>query len=399
MSWIERIAERLDLPGREKEHVLEELADHFGQQRELLLADGKNAEEAEAGAARILGDPREVAATLQSVHSRAGWRSVLLAASPFLLFVLLPILDHFSKVMHPVWGVRLVTIGNQAPYHVMGTGATALVAITAAAVVIAGVAALCFALREISHGRCHLWAATWLAVGVTSPVWALWATDGEAVFRGLHMPEPAVHVLRHWVTPLAIGYALASLAAAVTCAAGLRSRTGMVTVAIALVAAAGAISEVDALGLVSIGCLAVLILVTGARVFAYPAYGNDANWSLFSFSIFVSICSWFIAREASSVNSLPFQAMCILVACVSCVAFARSSDWTLKRLWLVPGVIAGSLLMAFADCFPGHYWAAANVAEQCALVTAAVVFGVPAAYGLITSRRQHSITGRPLSAK
>lgn len=395
MSWIERIAERLDLPGREKEHVLEELSDHFEQQRKLLLADGMNAEQAEVETARILGDPREVAATLQSVHSRAGWRSALLAAAPFLLFALLPLLDLFSRI-HSVWGLRVMTIGKQAPYYVMGTQAAAVVASAAAVMAIAGVAVLCFALREIRHGRCHMWAATWLAVGVTLPMWVASATNGDAVLRGLRIPEPDVYVWSHWVASLASGYLFASLAAAVVCAAGLRSRIGIVAVLIALVAGAGVMLEVDALRLASVGCLIVLILIAGARAFGHPAYGNAANWSLFSFSIFVSICAWHIAREGRGTSSLQFLGLCILISCVSCVAFARTSDWTLKKLWLVPGILTGCLLVAFTDCSSLDYWRVANVAEQFALITLAIVFGLPALYALITSRRRSSTADRPL---
>lgn len=398
MSWIENVAERLDLPGREKEHVLEELADHYEQQRKRLLADGMNAEEAEAEAARILGDPREVAATLQSVHSRASWKSALLAAAPFLLFALLPVLNVFSRI-HPVWGLRVVTLGNQAPYYVMGSGATAVVTSTAAVMVIAGVAMLCVALREIRHGRCHLWAATWLAVGVTLPVWALSATDGGALFRGLHAPEPAVYLWCNRVSSLAGYYTPASLAAAVICAAGMRSRIGVVAASTALVVAASATLGWEALLLPGVGCLIALISIAGARVFAYPTYGNAANWSLFGFSIFVSICSWYIASEARSTNSLPFLGLCILIACVSCVAFARCSDWTLKKLWLVPGIVAVPLLTAFGTSAHMDLWTGANVAEQWALGAAAVVFGIPAAYGLIMSRRQPSMADRPLYVK
>ena len=107
MNWMDRLANRLDLPAREKDQVLEELADHFEQQRQRLLADGMAEAEAEAETERILGSPREVAATLQSVHSRASWRSALLSAAPFLLYALLPL-----RVPH---GALVWSLGRPGP--------------------------------------------------------------------------------------------------------------------------------------------------------------------------------------------------------------------------------------------------------------------------------------------
>lgn len=410
MSWLDKIADRLDLPAREKDHVLDELADHFEQQKKRLLADGMSAEEAEAETARILGDPREVAATLQSVHSRSSWRSALLCAAPFLLLVLFWLIHPpWANRMAPSWGVHLEKIGGYTAWA-YGKAAVSVVVAAAALSVIAGIGMYCIALREIRRGRRSPWIATWMAVGISLPMWAIVSgLDDLRVFGGLHTNYDAWYP---WMAILAVSCAFLALVVSVVSVAGIRSRAALTSIVVALIAVAVwtvlkvygcsldlyPVSREYHLNIVLISVLAlcgvVLISLNGQRVFAYPIYGNTGYWSLFSFSFLMLVVYAGLLR--TDMASWTVVAVGILGTCASCIVFARCSDWRLKKLGLVPGILAGSFLFASIGEPHMDLWRCINIAEQIAIVALAIVFGIPAAYGLVASRRRSRIASRPL---
>ena len=267
----------------------------------------------------------------------------------------------------------------------------------------AGVTMLCIALHEIRHGRGHLWAATWLAAGAVLPALVLLAGDNYTLARGLHVSDHAWHVWNAWILPVALlSYVSMSLSAAVVSAAGIRSRIGRAAMLVALIPVASylATASVSAL-LVAVGCLLLLISMVGARVFAYPAHGNTAHYSLFSFSMFVCVCFCVFAADTSIANKLSFLGLTVLAACASCIVFARCSDWRFKKLALVPGILIVSLFAVFAaDAFNrNHLWSGVNIAEQCALIALAIVFGIPAIYSLISTSAHPAMADRPVRAE
>ena len=376
MNWIDRTARHLDLPESTRNHVLEELADHFDQQRTQLLAQGMSEADAEAETERILGAPREVAARLQSVHCRSSWQTALVAAMPFLLFALLPLLN-------PTWGIRF----HEDHTLSLSPRATLVVVSTLALVIAAAACMLVASLSQIKRSEHRLWTTTWLAVGSALPGLAMMAPNQYALGESLRLPHglwPAAASIAVLGMPLSLGLAT-------MLAAGASSRIGRAAAAATLIAVLSCLipsfwAPPSAAYVVAfIACCLALLSMAGARVFA--ADRATSGWSLLSFSLLVAICQAFIDFDMNS-SRLVWPG--ILAASLSILVFARSSDWTLKKLSLVPGILVTSVLFALTQTTTSHpdYWSVLNIAEQCALAMLAVTFGIPAAHNLVVARRQ-----------
>lgn len=397
MSWMDRIADHLDLPSGERTRVLEELAGHFQQQQVQLMKEGKSALEAESETARMLGDPLQVASALQSVHTRCNWRSALQSAAPFLLLALLPLVRP-ALVVRPLWGAHLDTSGPDGPVWVFDAPVAALAVTAATLSVIAGLRVLCLALRKIRCGAMNPRVASGLAVGVCLPIGTLVSGQGtSAVLEALHL-RGSVWCAR--MDNLGLSYGLLSLVAAIICASGVKSRAAWASVSVAAVAMA-IMTVPDVFGarignyrdILVLGSMLVLMFLAGWRVFACSAYGNASYWSLFSAAFFMAaVCCYFVAAgglyDGDRTAQMVVFGAAVVLACVSLVVFARCSDWRIKKLGLIPGLLVASFLIPLVDGNWRDLWALANIAEQCAFVGAVIVFGMPAAYGLITTVRQ-----------
>ncbi len=85
MDFPERVGSLLDMPPGEKETVLRELRSHYDEVRLQLEDEGYSEEQAIAKAAARLGNPWDVALTLNREHCVSSWKTAFVAAMPLLL--------------------------------------------------------------------------------------------------------------------------------------------------------------------------------------------------------------------------------------------------------------------------------------------------------------------------
>ena len=84
-GYVEALSESLKLDPADKEQVVSEIATHLCERARELQEAGLPEAVAVAQAVREMGDPRLLARQFYSVHSKAGWRDILLASLPHLV--------------------------------------------------------------------------------------------------------------------------------------------------------------------------------------------------------------------------------------------------------------------------------------------------------------------------
>lgn len=139
MSYLADIAKKLDLAPAEKAEVMRELASHYYDIRDELMAAGMSEAQAEEEADKRIGTPEEVSAQLSAVHSSSTLKSALLAAVPFVGAAL-------------IMFVRALTSTRVS---------IALLAVFAA-VMLAG------SIRELWRGMRPIWLGSWLAASIVA---------------------------------------------------------------------------------------------------------------------------------------------------------------------------------------------------------------------------------------
>lgn len=135
MSYLREVEKHLDMPPAEKESVMRELASHFNELKDDLLASGMEPGQAEVEAASRLGDAKDVAARLNTTHNTASWRSAWLTAAPFIGSAFVLLLSSFK-------------VGQSLQIPVL--------------IIISLIMAIGSA-REMVRGFRPVWLATWLA--------------------------------------------------------------------------------------------------------------------------------------------------------------------------------------------------------------------------------------------
>jgi len=146
MAFLDEVRKKLDLPPAEKEQVMRELESHYHEVEDEALSTGMNECEASAEAAKRLGDPSDIAQRMQTVHTRATWKTALLTSLPFLGIMLIHILAIFNASQ-----------GVHRPFDI----SRALVSALLCTVFILG------SIKELRADRRPLWLATWLPIGFT----------------------------------------------------------------------------------------------------------------------------------------------------------------------------------------------------------------------------------------
>ncbi|MHB0998707.1 MAG: HAAS signaling domain-containing protein [Armatimonadota bacterium] len=144
MTFLDEVRKKLDLPPAEKEQVMRELESHYHEIEDEAVDSGMNECEAATEAARRLGDPSDIAQRMQTVHCRATWKTAILTALPFLMFVFIATVSFMP-----------VLINNRSLEYLYPLSTIPVIAIL-----------LIGSARELKANRRPLWLATWLPAGI-----------------------------------------------------------------------------------------------------------------------------------------------------------------------------------------------------------------------------------------
>ena len=158
MDTLKRIEQMLDLPDGDKAQVVRELAAHYEEIRQELVASGMEPIEAQEQAEKRLGDPQAIASSMNAVHCIAPWRSALIAAAPFVVSGL-AVAYH---LLHGVWAQVMLGL-----------------ILLSGAVIVAG------AVRGFVRGGRPMWLPVWTAAGVAAVYAGINGASYGLAHRGL----------------------------------------------------------------------------------------------------------------------------------------------------------------------------------------------------------------------
>ena len=321
MSFFSEVERKLDLPSGKKAEVVRELASHYTDARDELLADGMDQQSAETEAELRLGSPLDVAARLSAVHNTASWKSALMTAAPFALSALL-------LALSTIWKGRLAAI------------------VTIAALTMPAAA---LSIRELVKGRRPIFLATWLAVALTGAFGLIRALlPGE-----FYAPSVGVQLMMVWLGLLLI----------VTSAAVWRIepwRWIVISFGILYVLSILLTTSMhQSLYLVYL-MTPLLFILLSRSVFELHPYGNATQASLFLLGMFTLHYPG-IVDTPHAAAAMPIVLGWIVCALVV-VWLARAPRQPLKYTGLLLALLASSTGGAFAAYLLGRFSTAPQIA-------------------------------------
>ena len=316
MDYLSEVERLLDMPSADKRQVMRELASHYQETRDKLVASGMDPAQAEQEAARQLGDPKETALRLNPVHCRSSWGSVILAVVPFLVVLAIR-----------RGGLVALLTENEL--------------VQAGILILAGVYAV-IVLRELIAGRRPIWLATWLAAGIGfcqallawsmllgTPRWVYWIVVMSPV-----VVVPVCWKVPKWRTAALVVSAL--MVATYAAAVGIPGADG------------GVIGAAAVMMLWVLGPFAAWTIV-GLRTFGVHRFGHPVLASLFLYTYFLISCPIQLnvlirGPELARWDSVLLGRPGMLVAALAVLALGRAASWRTRLAVLVCGIFAWALI-------------------------------------------------------